>query len=478
MSSRRLLLISYHFPPSSEVAGKPTARLVRHLPKYGWDPVVLTIPASDVTVPIDESGYADVLANARIEHVSRWPYFNDVALGFRSIIRSARFWKRSTKSGAASTSEMKGTSGQSQKGSMGGVLASYVTFPDPRTGWVVPAILRARQLLEMESFDAIMTVSPPHSAQLIGLGLRHRRPRLPWIAQLHDPWYFEPEEIEDGIARTPDRLQRWLIRHLERRVVRGADLVLLATEESREAFGRRYPECAANRFETLYNGYDPADFPSTSTGRRPSEGPIRFLYTGALYWRRTPLPLFTAVADLIARGVVGAEQLSIELIGDCEVAAGQSVRKLAADLGLAGVVNVSPPIPYPEALERISRADVLLLFAQGQPKQVPAKVFEYLHTNKPILAFTDGATARVIRESNTGHLVKPGDNVTRVLTTLIDSFRKENTERNGSTRDRLAKYQADSLAAELANRLTSLVMKSKARGGSVSSRAANSPNRA
>src|SRR5438132_14097896 len=84
---RRLLLLSYHFPPSSEVAAKPTARLVRHLGTFGWDAVVLTIPESHVTVPLDAAAYADVVANTRIEKIARWPSAPE---GLRAVGRALK----------------------------------------------------------------------------------------------------------------------------------------------------------------------------------------------------------------------------------------------------------------------------------------------------------------------------------------------------------------------------------------------------
>src|SRR6478735_4380507 len=86
-ASRRLLLVSYHFPPSSEVAGKPTARLVRHLPKFGWEPVVLTIPPESIYGPTDSVGYADVLASARVERVPAGPHLTDAVIRARSVFR-------------------------------------------------------------------------------------------------------------------------------------------------------------------------------------------------------------------------------------------------------------------------------------------------------------------------------------------------------------------------------------------------------
>lgn len=40
---KRLLMVVYHFPPLAGSSGiQRTLRLARHLPEFGWEPIVLT----------------------------------------------------------------------------------------------------------------------------------------------------------------------------------------------------------------------------------------------------------------------------------------------------------------------------------------------------------------------------------------------------------------------------------------------------
>ena len=57
-----------------------------------------------------------------------------------------------------------------------------------------------------------------------------------------------------------------------------------------------------------------------------------------------------------------------------------------------------------------AESDLLLLLAQGQPDQVPQKLYEYLGTRVPILAFADaeGESARMLARAG-GHFVVFGD---------------------------------------------------------------------
>src|SRR5213594_23036 len=40
---RRVLMITYDFPPPPSMAGETCAQIARYLPLHGWDPVVLTV---------------------------------------------------------------------------------------------------------------------------------------------------------------------------------------------------------------------------------------------------------------------------------------------------------------------------------------------------------------------------------------------------------------------------------------------------
>lgn len=58
-----------------------------------------------------------------------------------------------------------------------------------------------------------------------------------------------------------------------------------------------------------------------------------------------------------------------------------------------------------------AESDLLLLLAQNQPDQVPQKLYEYLGTRVPIIAFVDrgGETARMLERVGGHHTVFDND---------------------------------------------------------------------
>jgi len=115
-------------------------------------------------------------------------------------------------------------------------------------------------------------------------------------------------------------------------------------------------------------------------------GAIR--YVGEFYLGRDPTPFLAALGELESGGLL-PPACHVEFIGDVEQALGASTRSRINEHGLGARVTLRPRVPHGVALEKINTAGLLLLLAQGQPTQIPNKLFEYLGTGRPILAAVD-----------------------------------------------------------------------------------------
>jgi glycosyltransferase involved in cell wall biosynthesis len=137
----------------------------------------------------------------------------------------------------------------------------------------------------------------------------------------------------------------------------------------------------------------------------PQERPLRIVYVGTFYFNRDPFPFLRALSQSKGSG----SRFQLELVGRCRWFAGRSVEKSIEDLGLTDIVVFRDWVPHAECQRIIREADVLLLLAQGQPAQIPNKLYEYLGTRIPILAFVDqdGESARMLQAAR-GHVVVHG----------------------------------------------------------------------
>jgi glycosyltransferase involved in cell wall biosynthesis len=123
------------------------------------------------------------------------------------------------------------------------------------------------------------------------------------------------------------------------------------------------------------------------------------LHSGLIYPHdRDPSTFFEAVNALLQMGRLDRSRLCIRFRAPHH---GEEVLAIAAQHGLSDVVDVAPPVPYREAIAEMLAADLLLVF-QGSNfnAQIPAKIYEYLRAQRPMLAVLDpsGDTATQLRQ--------------------------------------------------------------------------------
>jgi glycosyltransferase involved in cell wall biosynthesis len=111
--------------------------------------------------------------------------------------------------------------------------------------------------------------------------------------------------------------------------------------------------------------------------------------------------------------------LRVEFAGSCRVLGLVSIERVVRDLGLDDLVHFHDWMPQSEARRLVATADLLLILARGMSLQVPNKLYDYLGTRLPILAWADedGETAAVLR-SLPGHRVVTSADVDEMAATI------------------------------------------------------------
>jgi len=403
-----ILIVSYHFPPASEVGGLRPTKFAQYLPAFGWDPYVLT-----VTPRPSQTHDATRLRNIDPGHVIRtgvWPMPLRLFVNLKhSLIR--RF--------SSPTSECETLSKRvaTQQNPDGGIvrgsrqiamakrlLNSIFELPDPEVGWLLPALVAGYRIIKMHRIQYILSTSPPTTPTLIALILS-RLTRAHLIIDLRDPWNLhsaKPVEVRSALS---DAIERWM----EQRFMHSAHSVITTTTHYTEFLRRKYATIPQQQILTIPNGFDPSDYPLHSA-RPANEQCFVISYLGTFYLGRTPKNFLEAVGQLVAEQVIPKRQLRINLIGHVAHADGVPVADMSSRNGLLGCVTMRNPVPYAESLALMKDSDVLLLFAPNQYYAVPAKAYEYLGAKKPILCFGNrGATADLIREMGAGYVVADSD---------------------------------------------------------------------
>jgi len=352
-SLKRVLMIAYHFPPIQGSSGvHRTVQFSRHLPKFGWAPIVVA------------------------PHPRAYPATGDAQwakLPEECIVKRA-FAMDSSRHLAVK-----------------GRYFEMTAVPDRWISWWPGGVFECLRLIRKYRPHAIWSTFPVATAHLIGLTVS-RLTGLPWVADFRDPMIQKDSPSSRLIRKSYGRL--------EKEIVLQSSSCTLVTPAAKEDYRQRYPEKHTETWQVIENGYDESLFaPFTHLMNEPhtknSDQPIKILHSGVLYLSgRNPLPFLEAVKSFIEK-----TQAKIEVVfRSCgnEAQIGNHINRL----GLTEIVKMLPSIPYDAAIKEMIQSDVLALF-QGSVynRQIPAKVYEYIRAGRPILAMTDksGETARMLK---------------------------------------------------------------------------------
>lgn len=406
---RRVLFVSYLFPPTGGVGVQRITKFVKHLPACGWTPSVLT--AANPSVPL------------RDETLCR-----DVPPG--TIIRTARTlepgyrWKESVAGGdAAATGWTKRLQAGVRQAARS--LANSLLQPDPQILWRPHAIRAGLDLLRETPHDAIVATGPPFSTFLVGAALS-RKTRLPLILDYRDEWGISNRYWEN-------KRQGWLANRLQARmqnsVNRAAD-VILATSPSSAGALAELAEAAGSFARTtwIYNGFDPDDFqPGALPDALPAEhaGKLRLTCVGTL-WNLNPVaPIVRGVRRLIHQSPDLASRLELVVVG-------RRMPEQEAELdqlnGSPVTVRRLPFVPHDQAVAAMRDADALLLLNADLPhaeRIINAKSFEYIAARRPMLvAAPRGDLWTLLEDIPETHLCRPADTagIAEALAGLVQRF--------------------------------------------------------
>ena len=134
------------------------------------------------------------------------------------------------------------------------------------------------------------------------------------------------------------------------------------------------------------------------------------LHSGVIYpSERDPGQLFIALAELKQGSLVNGERLQVRLRATGH---DQLYQQQIEQLDIGDMVKLEPSIPYMQALEEMLSVDgLLLLQADNCNYQIPAKAYEYIRAQKPVLALTprDGDTGLLLLDAGVADIAALDD---------------------------------------------------------------------
>jgi hypothetical protein len=204
----------------------------------------------------------------------------------------------------------------------------------------------------------------------------------------------------------------WLSRRakqLEQDICAAASRIVVNTDELRRAFCTEYPH-VAGKCLTITNGFDDDGTVAGSVKDVHDRGcvtlgtaqRVELAHFGSVYGARNPVPLLRATRELLEEGRIRPDSLCLRFVGAWDVV-NADCETLARGLEQVGILRRERPISREACLTQMSRSQWLLALQGEYPLQIPAKVYEYIATGRPIVTIGgEGATAALIQNEKLG----------------------------------------------------------------------------
>ena len=364
---KKVLVITYYWPPSGGAGVQRWVKFIKYFKNQNIDPYIISVDPDFASYPvIDKSLINDIPENTNVyltktnEPYSIYKKINNNQTPYAGFANEGRpnFLQK---------------------------IARFVRgnffIPDSRKGWNDFAYKKAVKVLEKENIDTVITTSPPHSTQLIGLKLKETL-NIKWIADLRDPWtdiYYYKSMLHTKWAKRKDL-------NYEKAVIEKSDKIVVVSDSIKQLLINKSNLIQESKIHVIPNGFDEEDFSVSSTNKNN-----KFLlsYVGTI---TKDYPL-----DSIKKSITNLN-INLEFTGKADHPTKHLLNEIAV---------FNNHVKHKESINLLLASDMLLLVIPKIANNkgiLTGKLFEYLGARKPILCIgpTDGDAAIIIKECKAG----------------------------------------------------------------------------
>lgn len=389
MESKKVLIITYYWPPAGGPGVQRSLKFAKYLRDYGWEPIILTVnngeyPATDYSL---EKEIPEGIKIYKTKTIEPFNIYKKIS-GKKNIDT----YVLSNKEGGLFSKVSKW-------------IRLNIFIPDGRIGWLPFAVKTGKKIIKENNIDVIFTTSPPHSTHLIGNKLA-KKTGLTWVSDFRDPWndlvVLQSQKILSATRRINERL--------ERKVLKNSDAVITVSDSIRDDL-----KIKANKEEvfTILNGHDNSNIIPLEDINNEI---FTITYAGVLSETRIPYPLLYALK--------GINNVKLQIIGNiCE-----KLTSLIKELGIENKVSHLPYMSKKELNKYYNNSNAFLFVIDNVPNNkgvVTGKLFDYMSFKRPIIGIgpLDGDACKIINSSNCGEMFdyKDNENIKSLIENLIST---------------------------------------------------------
>ncbi|KAA3658784.1 MAG: glycosyltransferase [Calditrichaeota bacterium] len=367
---KKVLILSYHFPPEGGVAVQRVLKFVKYLPMFGYQPIVLT--ALHPIKKFDPDALRGVPAQLKIYKTRDLPAYMPGEI--RKVMRKK-------------------------------------CVPDKHIFWKWTAVRKGIQLVKKHNIQLVFSTSPPHSVQLIAQEIAQRT-NIKHVADFRDEWSGDLNFYK--LPNTARQLE------LESKICEESAAIITLLDSARRNFASK---TNIRKIFTIPNGYDASDF-SKGDNQNRSDTKLRMTYCGRFSNKASPEAFLRALDETIRQDSSIRQLVQLQIVGPT---GNKSWFKPYPEL--KKICDFVPFQPYKKSLDLMDQADVLLLFAsnEGNKEGIPAKTFEYFYLRKPVLLVVNspGELSKLVQTYSNAYIgfKSPKESITGQIQKLVTEWK-------------------------------------------------------
>ncbi|MBN2395560.1 MAG: glycosyltransferase family 4 protein [Candidatus Atribacteria bacterium] len=375
--NQKILIITYYWPPAGGPGVQRWLKFCNYLPEFNIYPIILTADPDSASYQVKDTS---LIEEAKHIETYRTKTFEPFEL-----------FKELTGKKSLPVGGLESDNKSIFKKTVNFIRGNFF-IPDPRRGWNRTALKKAGELINKYKIKTIITSSPPHSSQLIGLKLK-KKFNIRWIADLRDPWtdiYYYNQFLHTSLARTIDKTY-------ERKVLENSDYIITVSNSVKNYFTEKTSKLKADKIRVIPNGYDDRDFSRTFPDF--SSDLFFITYTGTI----TALYGINVAIDALSELKDEFPGLRLRFVGTVD----NDIKKIVTEKGIEAITEYISYVPHMKSVELLHEATLLLLCIPDMKKNegiLTGKLFEYLAAEKPVLCIgpVNGDAAKIISECEAG----------------------------------------------------------------------------
>ena len=399
---KKLLILSFYFPPRNRISSYRTAGFCRHLTEFGWEPTVICEDWPN-HAPDYDSSLLEGLEDLAIHRINS---YKPSGLE-RLLVRNVYPW----------------------------------VYPEktPYNWWKL-ALAKAIELCSTGRFDAIVASHDPLATLNIAQSLS-KEFRIPWVADLRDSWNVQ--------TLSSPRKQK-LIASCELELCKDADSVVTVSGE----IATRLESLTSKKIHVIGNGFDKIEN-LTSQESKKLRGVFSIIYAGNLAPCRNPAPLLEALKQCIDEKKISKDLFELHFLGVS--ASSISMHRLKEFSNVP--IRFSPRVPRNDSIRQMCESSILWVIPHPHEKGVlTGKIFDYLSTGRPIIAVPDdkGEINQLLKKTRAGYSLSDHNAIMAKILEFYERWKDDQNFKLDTDKNEIMKHSRKKKTEKLAEVLNSL----------------------